>query len=212
MPVVTNYGDFAEACERQRCASPKRKPRTPSPTNEREPERQPEPQQVKQDTPRRRIWHWGHKSSVDHSNSLRENKCLIGHHEWQLDEVGLNTHRQFLVFENRVQEGDIIFLHCSKKGGLTHWGKYISEGREDKTGPSDIPGKQWTDTTIRVDEWRELAEPLKGSGRNSTLYEVKSNTKNYDNYIVKDKKHPENKKTKKNFYVLLNKFDLFKSS
>ena len=32
MPVVTNYSDFAEAYERQRSASPKRKPRTPSPT------------------------------------------------------------------------------------------------------------------------------------------------------------------------------------
>ena len=42
MPVVTNYGDFAEAYERQRSASPKRKPRTPSPTNERQPERHPE--------------------------------------------------------------------------------------------------------------------------------------------------------------------------
>ena len=192
MPVVTNHEEFAKAYERQRSTSPKRKPRTPSPTNEREVERQPERQpeqqpellQGKKDTPTRRIWHWGHKSPHDHSKCLRENKCLIGHHEWQLEKVGLNTHRQFLAFENRVQEGDIIFLHCSKKGGLTHWGKYISEGHEDKTGPSSIPGKQWTDTTIRVDEWRNLPVTLKGSGRNLTLYEVTTNTKNYDNYIV----------------------------
>jgi len=97
---------------------------------------------------------------------------------------GLNTHRQFIVFEEKAHEGDIIFLHCSKKGGLTHWGKYISEGREDNHYPSSEPGKQWTDTTIRVDEWRELAEPLKGTGRNTTLYEVTSDTKNYENYIV----------------------------
>ena len=32
MPVVTNYDDFEKAYERQRCTSPKRKPRTPSPT------------------------------------------------------------------------------------------------------------------------------------------------------------------------------------
>jgi hypothetical protein len=42
MPVVTNYDDFAEAYERKRCTSPKRKPRTPSPTNEIQPGRNPE--------------------------------------------------------------------------------------------------------------------------------------------------------------------------
>ena len=42
MPVVTNHDDFVKAYKRQRCTSPKRKPRTPSPTNERQPERQPE--------------------------------------------------------------------------------------------------------------------------------------------------------------------------
>jgi len=44
MPVVTNHDDFVTAYKRQRCTSPKRKPRTPSPTNERQPERQPERQ------------------------------------------------------------------------------------------------------------------------------------------------------------------------
>lgn len=161
------------------CISPqsmgKKVARTPSPTNI---------VTKQKETPKRRVWHWGHKSPIDHSNSLKENKCLIGHHEWQLERGGQNTHRQFLVFENKVKEGDIIFLHCSNKGGLTHWGKYISKGREDKTGPSSIPGKLWTDTTIRVDEWRQLSQTLDGSGRNATLYEVKSNTKNYENYIV----------------------------
>lgn len=42
MPVVTNHEDFVEAYKRHRSASPKRKPRTPSPTNRRQPERQPE--------------------------------------------------------------------------------------------------------------------------------------------------------------------------
>jgi hypothetical protein len=183
MPVFTNHDDFAEAYKRQRFTSPKRKPRTPSPTNERQPERQPELLQVKKDTPTRRIWHWGHRSSDDHSNCLKEKKCLIGHHVWQLEKGGLNTHRQFLAFE-KAHEGDIIFLHCSKKGGLTHWGKYISEGREDYHYPSTLPGKQWTDTTIRVDEWRKLPVTLEGSGRNSTLYEITPDTKNYKNYIV----------------------------
>ena len=44
MPVVTNHDDFAKAYERQRSTSPKRKPRTPSPTNDRKVERQPEGQ------------------------------------------------------------------------------------------------------------------------------------------------------------------------
>jgi hypothetical protein len=120
---------------------------------------------------------------------MKEKKCLIGHHEWQLEKRGQNTHRQFLDFEARARKGDIIFLHCSQKGGLTHWGKYLSEGREDKTGPACAlnltkAGKLWTDTTIRVDEWRELPKPLDGSGRNATLYEVKSTTKNHENYSV----------------------------
>ena len=142
-----------------------------------------------------RVWHWGHAWLPHHTEMMKDKKCLIGHHEWQLEKRGQNTHRQFLDFEARARKGDIIFLHCSQKGGLTHWGKYLSEGREDKTGPSgasalcagdrsSIPGKLWTDTTIRVDEWRELPKPLDGSGRNATLYEVKSTTKNHENYSV----------------------------
>jgi hypothetical protein len=168
MTIVTTYKAFAATYAAQHAVPGSVNRQTPQTDDDQEP----------------RVWHWGHASPEDHAEMMKEKKCLIGHHEWQLEKRGQNTHRQFLVFEGRARKGDIIFLHCSKKGGLTHWGKYLSDGREDKTGPSSIPGKQWTDTTIRVDEWRELSKPLDGSGKRATLYEVKSTTKNYEKYIV----------------------------
>ena len=77
-------------------------------------------------------------------------------------------------------EGDIIFFHCTKFGGLTHFGVYTGE-------TNDIPymnydGLPEIQTKISVDFWRPLSRSMNGTGRNSTLYEVKPGDKNYYTY------------------------------
>ena len=95
-----------------------------------------------------------------------------------------------MKFQENASEGDIIFLHCSKMGGLTHYGIFTGEITKR---PSELPedkGGGWFHSFISVYEWNPLPEVAKGSGKNLTLYEVtptnKDGTpfKNYQNYNI----------------------------
>jgi hypothetical protein len=141
-----------------------------------------------------KIWHCGHgngwsgeksKSTQNkHLNAahdgLRDKTCSIFHAESQLAKKGHNTQRQYQRFTTDAVVGDIIFFHCTKLGGLTHFGVYSGE-------TTDIPymshkGVPEIQTKISVDFWRPLSRSMNGTGRNSTLYEVKPGDKNYYTY------------------------------
>ena len=88
-----------------------------------------------------KIWHCGHgigwsgeksKSTQDKHllaahDGLRDKTCSIFHAEHQLEKKGNNTQRQYQRFMKDAVEGDIIFFHCTKFGGLTHFGVYTGE-------------------------------------------------------------------------------------
>lgn len=141
-----------------------------------------------------KIWHCGHgigwsgeksesakdKHLIAARDGLRDKTCSIFHAEWQLEKKGNNTQRQYQRFMKDAVEGDIIFFHCTKFGGLTHFGVYTGE-------TNDIPymnhnGLPEIQTKISVDFWRPLSRSMNGTGRNSTLYEVKPGDKNYYTY------------------------------
>jgi hypothetical protein len=141
-----------------------------------------------------KIWHCGHGTGVRASreerdmylqaahDGLRDKTCSIFHSENQLKAKGNNTHRQYLRFMKCAVEGDIIFFHCTKLGGLTHFGFYTGE-------TTDFPymnhnGLPEIQTKISVDFWRPLSHSMNGTGNNSTLYEVKPHHKNYENYMI----------------------------
>jgi len=145
---------------------------------------------------KQKIWHCGHgigwsnekcaatqeKHLRAANDGLRDKTCSIFHAEWQLDKKGNNTHRQYLRFMKDAIEGDIMFFHCTKLGGLSHYGFYTGE-------TSDFPymsqnGLPEIQTKISVDSWRPLLRSINGTGRNSTLYEVKPGYKNYENYMI----------------------------
>jgi hypothetical protein len=141
-----------------------------------------------------KIWHCGHgngwsneksKSTQDkHLNAahdgLRDKTCSIFHAEWQLEKKGYNTQRQYQRFMEYAVEGDIIFFHCTKLGGLTHFGVYTGKTMDvPYTGRTGLPEIQ---TKISVNYWCRLSRSMNGTGRNSTLYEVKPGDKNYYTY------------------------------
>ena len=154
--------------------------------------------------PRRtaKIWHCGHGvpwhfsgeraanratiAKAHHEKGIQEKYCVIGHNDDQLHKKGNNTRRQYEKFYEDAKEGDIVFTHCSIKGGLTHWGVYTGEivNREVPRSRPDSAGRYGIDSHIMVYEWNPLPEILKGTGRNSTLYEVKPTFKNYQNYSI----------------------------
>jgi hypothetical protein len=143
-----------------------------------------------------KIWHCGHGvpwhfsgeraanratiAKAHHEKGIQEKYCVIGHNDDQLQKKGNNTRRQYEKFHEEAKEGDIVFTHCSIKGGLTHWGVYTGEiiTRRSPRSPSG------NHSHIMVYEWNSLPEVLKGTGRNSTLYEVKPRFKNYQNYSI----------------------------
>jgi hypothetical protein len=155
-----------------------------------------------------KIWHCGHGANKKgpegrdqkelmkkfHDRGVKDNSCFI-HHGMHTPEAreaagrpnrqGFNTTKQFDRFWNTANEGDIIFTHCAKKGGLTHYGYYTGEITQD---PSPDHYKAVLDgavcSYIRVYEWFPLPQVLKGTGRNTTLYEVKPHNKNYQNYSI----------------------------
>ena len=141
-----------------------------------------------------KIWHCGHgigwsgeksKSTQDKHlraghDGLRDKTCSIFHAESQLAKKGNNTQRQYQRFTKDAVVGDIIFFHCTKLGGLTHFGVYTGK-------TMDVPymshkGVPEIQTKISVDSWRPLSRSMNGTGRNSTLYEVKPGDKNYYTY------------------------------
>ena len=147
--------------------------------------------------PSPKIWHCGHGTGRDknpHPHFLEKhlkaaddgvlnNTCSIFHGEWQLENPrGFNTHRQWLHFLKNVEIGDIIFLHCSKKGGLLCWGEYL--GVEDIPYICPVSNKHEIQSLIKVVKWNPLSEPRKGVGRNCTLYEVTEDSENYENYMI----------------------------
>ena len=125
-----------------------------------------------------------------YENGLKENTCVIGHRHQQEQERGNNTRKQFMKFQEDASEGDIIFNHCSKLGGLTHYGIFTGEISKRASERPEDKGKGWFHSFISVYEWMPLPEVVKGSGENFTLYEVTPNNKNgtpfknYQNYII----------------------------
>ena len=147
-----------------------------------------------------KIWHCGHGvpwhfsgeraanratiAKAHHEKGIQEKYCVIGHNDDQLQKKGNNTRRQYEKFHEEAKEGDIVFTHCSIKGGLTHWGVYTGEIITRPIEPHYSAGRSGNDSHIMVYEWNPLSEVLKGTGRNSTLYEVKPTFKNYQNYSI----------------------------
>ena len=129
-----------------------------------------------------------------YEDGLTNNTCLIGHRHQQENEVGGNTRKQFMKFQSEAKEGDIIFNHCSRRGGLTHYGFFTGEiSRVASPAPEDA-GQGWFHSFISVKEWIPLAAVMMGTGNRPTLYEVTRTTKkgkptkNYQNYerVVRD--------------------------
>ena len=145
-----------------------------------------------------KIWHcgngaaWGRKdidkelekTAKNHSKCVDSGIFVIGHHERQCVNGGFNTHRQYLKFIKDASKGDIVFLHCAKKGGLTHWGIYEGIYDDILYERSLHDGGPWYGSEFRVDEWRPIPDIKKGVGRNCTLYEVTEGSKNYENYMI----------------------------
>ena len=127
-----------------------------------------------------------------YAEGLVNNTCIIGHRPQQEQEQGKNTRKQFLEFKETACEGDIIFNHCSFKGGITHYGVYT--GAENITTSESRcswdEGKGWLHSLISVDRWIPLPAPVAGTGLCHTLYEVTPKTnagkdrKNYKNYSI----------------------------
>ena len=156
-----------------------------------------------------KIWHCGHapgsgasdelpevkkarkkRSIKQYEDGLADSTCIIGHRHQQENERGNNTRKQFMKFQQEAKEGDIIFNHCSRLGGLTHYGFFTGEiSRKPSPAPEDA-GQGWFHSFIWVYEWIPLPEVVKGSGKNFTLYEVTPTTKNgkptknYQNYSI----------------------------
>jgi hypothetical protein len=125
-----------------------------------------------------------------YENGLKENTCVIGHRHQQEQEPANNTRKQYMKFQEIASEGDIIFNHCSKLGGLTHYGIFTGEISKRASARPEDKGKGWFHSFISVYEWIPLPEVVKGSGKNFTLYEVTPNNKNgtpfknYQNYSI----------------------------
>lgn len=158
-----------------------------------------------------KIWHWGHGNGdsphttpltkeekkvrrarfrKQYEDGLTNGTCIIGHRFQQENEVGLNTRKQLMAFQRDAKKGDIIFNHCTQKGGLTHYGFFTGEiSRRPSTAPEDA-GQGWFHSFASVRRWHPLPETLKGVGRRDTLYEVTPYTKagkptnNYQNYSI----------------------------
>jgi len=151
-----------------------------------------------------KIWHCGHgamwnrpdskvekeKLAKFHDEGIRGRTCFI--HTAHLDNDdfskgrGFNTTKQFKKFLEGSKEGDIIFNHCAKKGGITHYGFFTGEVTQNEVQDEEdkLNNRTSLHNFIHVYEWFPLSDILKGAGRNSTLYEVKPTFKNYQNYSI----------------------------
>lgn len=99
-----------------------------------------------------------------------------GEEGWEKNS-GFNTHKQFKMFYEKANIGDVLFMHCSSLpsgSAITHYGTWTGE---------IIPyGKG--ESLIIVEEWIPFETYKSGSGKNATLYEVKEGDKNYENYRI----------------------------
>ena len=159
-----------------------------------------------------KIWHCGHapggssadgprtpeekrvrkaRSRSQYEDGLTNNTCLIRHSHQQENVRGNNTRKQLMKFQSEAKEGDIIFNHCSRLGGLTHYGFFTGEiSRTPSPAPENIGRDDGRfHSFISVYEWIPLLNQAgAGVGRNCTLYEVTPTdkkglpTKNYHNY------------------------------
>ena len=150
-----------------------------------------------------KIWHCGHgakwgrsdskvekeKMMKRHDEGIRGGTCFIhsGHlNEDSLKKRGNTTTKQFKKFLEDSQEGDLVFTSCANKGGLTHYGFFTGEVTQNEVQDEEdkLNNRTSLHNFIHVYEWFPLPEILKGTGRNSTLYEVKPTFKNYQNYRI----------------------------
>ena len=150
-----------------------------------------------------KIWHCGHGAKWGRTDSKLEKEKMMKRHdegvsggtcfihtshlnEDSLRTRGNNTTKQFKKFLDISQEGDIVFTSCSKKGGLTHYGFFTGEITQDEVQDEEdkLNNRTSIHNFIHVYEWFPLSQILKGTGRNSTLYEVKPTFNNYQNYSI----------------------------
>ena len=152
-----------------------------------------------------KIWHCGHGAKWDHpdlkaelektathyEDGLKGNTCFIHHgHESGHSNRGNTTTNQIKNFKEHAKEGDIIFTHCVKKGGLTHYGYFTGGVISKEVQDSTSHNRTSIHSYICVHEWISLPEVVKGTGKNCTLYEVTTQlkngkeTKNYQNYSI----------------------------
>ena len=139
-----------------------------------------------------KIWHCGHKfkgRKHPDRNEHREwfnneidvikDQCVVLHNSTHT--TATNTHAQLKKFIEQSRPGDIIFRHTQAK--LTHYGYITGEVltvSRHTIHPNERDGEMVT--RIPVEKWIPLPEALKGTERNSTIYEVKPHNKNYQNY------------------------------
>lgn len=143
-----------------------------------------------------KIWHCGHKikqcsdTSDEDWNEHREwfkneidvgrDQCVVLHNT---NSGAKSTHAQLKKFIEQSRPGDIIFRHTQAK--MTHYGYLTGEAftvSRHTIHPNERDGEMVT--RIPVEKWMPLPEALKGTGRNSTLYEVKPESNNYQNYSI----------------------------
>ena len=142
-----------------------------------------------------KIWHCGHgskwgrpdgkeekkKMEKHYEDGLEKNTCFIHHGHEDHCGCGYNTTKQMKNFKKHGKEGDVIFTHCVKKGGLTHYGFFTGKIIDEDNQTS-------IRSHICVCEWIPLPVVMKGVGRNCTLYEVTpkdkkgNDTKNFQHY------------------------------
>ena len=118
---------------------------------------------------------------------MTSNTCFI-HHLYST-EKGDSTTNQIKNFKEHATKGDIIFTHCKKKGGLTHYGIYTGVVMPKEVDLSEH-SRGGIYSHIYVHEWFPLPKVVKGTGMNRTLYEVTprykngKEMKNYHNYSI----------------------------
>ena len=151
-----------------------------------------------------KIWHCGHNFKAGPLEAARENGTnqvdRKEHKEWFKKEIDVskdqcvvlhnskrtskgNTHVQVKKFIEESRPGDIIFRHTQAK--LTHYGYITGEVltvSRHTIHPNEIEGEMVT--RIPVEKWIPLPEMRIGTGKNATIYEVKSHNKNFGNYNI----------------------------
>lgn len=155
-------------------------------------------------------WHisiGNHPNVLKDYNSSLMNSCICIHStskEWTENSInigegkkGINRIKQFEKFKDLSKEGDIIYLFCNGKiraKGLYNGviNKILSKEDAEELCPSLPTNLSWikekkynfpiASFKIGVKRWEIYKEPLSGSGKQLTLYEINENNKNFKNY------------------------------